>query len=154
VKLDQRRFSNFHLDVGAGDVWIEPLEKMATHDWLAFAGIAAPSVLAISKEQQFAEKLHAYTLPRQARQNSRVKDLVDMTLLVRREKMGTKKVYAAIKATFERRKTHDVPSELPSPPPSWEKLFPVLAAECELGESLEGSFSLVRAAFEKILSNG
>jgi hypothetical protein len=30
---------------------------------------------------KFAEKLHAYTLPRQGRPNARVKDLVDLVLL-------------------------------------------------------------------------
>ena len=35
----------------------------------------------IGREQQFAEKLHAYTLPRNSA-NSRVKDLVDMALLI------------------------------------------------------------------------
>jgi hypothetical protein len=35
----------------------------------------------ISQEQQFAEKVHAYTLPRKT-PNSRVKDLVDILLLI------------------------------------------------------------------------
>jgi hypothetical protein len=35
----------------------------------------------IAREQQFAEKIHAYTLPRNAA-NSRVKDLVDLALLI------------------------------------------------------------------------
>ena len=39
----------------------------------------------ISAEQQFAEKLHAYTLPRLERVNTRTKDLIDMVLLIRRE---------------------------------------------------------------------
>ncbi len=153
VKVDQRLFIGFHLDVGVGDVWIEPLEKMETRDWLAFAGIAAPSILAISKEQQFAEKLHAYTLPRQGRQNSRVKDLVDMTLLIHGEAMDTKKLRAAIKATFQRRSTHEAPAQLPPPPANWAKTFPVLVAECELDEDLDSAFALVRTAFERILSS-
>jgi len=46
-----------------------------------FAGIQSPRVQMISRQQQFAEKIHAYTLPRNS-QNSRAKDLVDMVLLV------------------------------------------------------------------------
>ncbi len=153
AKMDQRLFINFHLDVGVGDVWMEPLERMAARDWLDFAGISAPSILAISKEQQFAEKLHAYTLPRGERQNSRVKDLVDMTLLVQGEAMDAKKIRAAIKATFERRETHDIPETLPAPPPGWERVFPTLAAECDLSESLDGAFSIVRDSLEKVLSS-
>lgn len=151
AKMDQRLFIGFHLDVGLGDVWIEPLERMATRDWLAFAGITGPAILAISKEQQFAEKLHAYTLPRADRLNSRVKDLVDMTLLVRGESMDTKKLRAAINATFERRSTHEIPTQLPPPPATWVKTFPALAAECELDEDLDGAFTLVRAALDEFL---
>ena len=50
-------------------------------EWLAFAGIKSPLVQMIPREKQFAEKLHAYTLPRSSA-NSRVKDLVDLALLV------------------------------------------------------------------------
>ena len=35
----------------------------------------------IAREQQFAEKVHAYSLPRN-QPNSRVKDLADMALLI------------------------------------------------------------------------
>jgi hypothetical protein len=84
-QVDSRSFEKFHLDVGIGDVWIEPLEKLASNDYLAFAGIQSQEFPAISKEQQFAEKLHAYTLPRpEDRPNSRVKDLIDMNLLIHR----------------------------------------------------------------------
>src|ERR1039457_7177661 len=48
-------------------------------------GIATSSVRMIAREQQFAEKIHAYTLLRSA-QNSRVKDLVDLALLTRRSR--------------------------------------------------------------------
>jgi hypothetical protein len=39
---------------------------------LGFAGIESSRVVMIVREQQFAEKIHAYTLPRNAA-NSRVK---------------------------------------------------------------------------------
>src|SRR5260221_657029 len=72
--MDTRFFASFNLDVGVGDVLIEPLERIEGKDWLGFAGITKVSLQAISAEQQFAEKLHAYTLPRQT-PNSRVRDL-------------------------------------------------------------------------------
>ena len=40
---------------------MEPLEVIEGRDWLGFAGIASPSLYMIPREQQFAEKLHAYT---------------------------------------------------------------------------------------------
>ena len=65
ARLDGRVFVGFHLDVGMGDAVMEPLEVIKGRDWLGFAGIANPSLYLIPREQQFAEKLHAYTLPRQ-----------------------------------------------------------------------------------------
>ena len=70
ARLDGRVFVGFHLDVGIGDAVMEPLEVIEGRDWLGFAGIASPSLYMIPREQQFAEKLHAYTLPRQGAANS------------------------------------------------------------------------------------
>ena len=82
ARLDGRVFVGFHLDIGIGDAVMEPLEVIEGRDWLGFAGIASPSLYMIPREQQFAEKLHAYTLPRQGAANTRVRDLVDMVLLI------------------------------------------------------------------------
>jgi hypothetical protein len=79
--MDARIFAKFHLDAGIGDVVMQPLETILCQDWLGFAGVEASRVQMIAREQQFAEKIHAYTLPRST-QNSRVKDLVDLALLI------------------------------------------------------------------------
>ncbi|MGC1907800.1 MAG: nucleotidyl transferase AbiEii/AbiGii toxin family protein [Candidatus Acidiferrum sp.] len=64
ARLDGREFARFHVDVGIGDEVLEPLDIIKGEDWLGFAGVKATSVPVISAEQQFAEKLHAYTLSR------------------------------------------------------------------------------------------
>src|SRR5205807_7131142 len=79
-RLNGRLFVSFHLDVGIGDAVIEPLEVIPGRGWLEFAGIPSPSMYMIAREQQFAEKLHAYTLPRHGAVNSLVRDMVDMLL--------------------------------------------------------------------------
>ena len=81
ARMDERIFARFHLDAGIGDVVMQPLETIVCRDWLGFAGIESSRVRMIAREQQFAEKIHAYTLPRNAA-NSRVKDLVDLALLI------------------------------------------------------------------------
>ena len=117
--LGGRRFVKFHLDVGVGDIVMDPPEEIQARDWLAFAQIAPPTVLIIQKEQQFAEKLHAYTLPRPSAPNSRVRDLVDLVLLIRSNTLSRDKTSQAIHQTFARRGTHDVPAALASPPGDW-----------------------------------
>jgi hypothetical protein len=71
------------------------------------------SVRALTGEQQFAEKLHAYTLPR-SNMNTRVKDLVDMVLLFESGKLNALATAEAFKLTFERRSTHEIPLSLPA----------------------------------------
>ena len=56
---------------------------------LGLRELPATGFLAVSPEEQFAEKLHAYTLPRVGRENTRVKDLVDLVLLIERTKLDT-----------------------------------------------------------------
>ena len=104
ARLDGRVFVGFHLDVGIGDAVMEPLEVIEGRDWLGFAGIASPSLYMIPREQQFAEKLHAYTLPRKGAANTRVRDLVDMVLLIQSGTLANDKVAEAIRVTFERRR--------------------------------------------------
>jgi hypothetical protein len=85
--MDGRIFAKFHLDAGIGDIVIHPVEIIEMRDWLAFAGIQGSQVQLIAREQQFAEKIHAYTLPRST-PNSRVKDLIDMALLMNSQLNG------------------------------------------------------------------
>jgi nucleotidyltransferase AbiEii toxin of type IV toxin-antitoxin system len=114
-KKDGRDFARFHVDVGVGDAVIEPLDLVTGEDWLSFGGVAAPSFPIITAEQQFAEKLHAYPLPRGERVNTRTKDLIDMVLLIRGEKLDKDKTAAAVLATFLKRATNRVSAALSSP---------------------------------------
>ena len=92
ANLDSRLFARFHLDLGMGDIQREPYEWTEPRDWLGFAGIAAGCFPSISREEHFAQKLHAYTMPRQDRANTRVKDLVDLVLLIESAAMDAERL--------------------------------------------------------------
>jgi predicted nucleotidyltransferase component of viral defense system len=143
-RMDGRDFARFHVDVGIGDEAIEPLDVVTGEDWLGFGGIQPPSLPIISAEQQFAEKLHAYTLPRGDRTNTRTKDLVDMVLLLKNEDLDKEKLLAAIRATFQKRGTHELAKELDPPPKEWEPVFGELAAECHLPMKMAEGYEVVR----------
>ena len=140
AQMAQRTFAKFHMDVGIGDVVLDPLERVETRDWLGFAGITPVSVPMIQREQQFAEKLHAYTLPRSGA-NSRVRDLVDMVLLIQPGTLDTSRCVEALRRTFEHRGTHDLPAALEPPPATWETPFQRLAEECRLDPSAGKAFA-------------
>jgi hypothetical protein len=136
-------FVGFHLDVGIGDAVMEPLEVIEGRDWLGFAGIASPSLYIIPREQQFAEKLRAYTLPRKGAANTRVRDLVDMVLLIQSGTLDKAQVGEAIRLTFDRRGTHTLPKVLPKPPSDWKKPYDALAKECGLSGTVDGAFAIL-----------
>jgi hypothetical protein len=129
--MDGRVFANFHVDIGVGDATDPPLEILQGGDWLEFAGIARPQFVAVSREQQWAEKIHAYTRPRQERPNSRTKDLVDMVLLIEAGGLSAERLLKRVAKTFERRASHPIPKLLPLPSPEWNSVFTRLARGSE-----------------------
>lgn len=84
--------------MSTGDVLREPYETLSGRDWLGFAGIDSAEFPAVSPEEQFAEKkIHAYTLTRVGRENSRVKDLIDLVLLIEHTKLNAARLPKAIR---------------------------------------------------------
>jgi hypothetical protein len=151
ARMDERIFARFHLDAGIGDAVMQPLETIVCRDWLGFAGIESSRVLMIAREQQFAEKIHAYTLPRNAA-NSRVKDLVDMALLIGAGGLDKRRIRDALHLTFERRGTHDLPAGLIPPPADWQIPFYALAEECGLPTDVAAVFAGVQKFVEEVLA--
>jgi hypothetical protein len=141
-----KTYAKFHIDVGCGDALVGEPERLAGDDLLAFAGIPPAAVMAISKPQQFAEKLHAYTFPWSGRLNTRTKDLVDLVLLIERGIPDVARIRSALRATFGARGTHPLPASLDPPPRAWAVDFPAMAIEAGLSTSdyLE-AFSIVEA---------
>lgn len=144
ARLDGRNFARFHLDLGFGDIQREPYEWTTPRDWLGFAGIEAGSFPSISREEHFAQKLHAYTMPRQDRPNTRVKDLVDLVLLIDAGGMDQERLRRDIADTFRHRATHAVPDALEEPPDFWGPVFEKLAGECGIGQDMREQFPKVR----------
>ena len=150
ARMDERIFARFHLDAGIGDVVMQSLDTIICRDWLGFAGIESSQVWMIAREQQFAEKIHAYTLPRNTA-NSRVKDLVDLALLIESGGLDKQRILDALRLTFERRETHDLPVDLVPPPADWQIPFQALAEECGLPTDVAAVFVGVQEFLEEVL---
>lgn len=122
----------FGIDVALGDPIGGRADDIVTEDWLGFAGIPPPTVRVYRIETHIAEKLHAYTMPRD-RPNSRMKDLPDLALLGTTEALlDREQLLIAISETFRARATHDVPRSVPDPPQEWADRYARLATEEEL----------------------
>lgn len=107
----------------------------------------------ISMEQQFAEKLHAYTLPRPGRSNSRAKDLVDMVLLLNMRSLKPDEGAHTILRVFEKRDTHPLPQQLEKPPAEWQKPFLTMATECGIFLDMQASFNKIAMVYDGILEH-
>jgi hypothetical protein len=151
--VDGRLFQPFRVDVVVGDPPPGEADELVGQDWLGFAGIPPARMLAVRAEQQFAEKLHAYTFPRTGSPNSRVKDLVDMVLLIGRTSLDEAALLESIRSTFSRRASHPVPSKFPPPPSDWSTQFATYARECGLSENVDEAYKKVSAFLTAILSS-
>jgi hypothetical protein len=150
VRLAGTKFTNFHLDVGVGDVLLFSPEWRQDHDWLNFAGIPSARIPLIPREQQFAEKIHTYSLPREGTPNSRTRDLIDLVLLIEAGLDDQAKIRTALDETFRRRKTHAVPHTLEPPPVAWEAPYSALAKDCGVSKkSLDEAFGFVKDFWDR-----
>lgn len=150
ARLADRTFEKFLLDIAAGDVWTEPLDLLKSSDLLEFAGFAPRDFPVIPKEQQFAEKLHAYSLPRPPdKPNSRVKDLVDMVLLIQ-DGLELERTASFLVDTYERRATHALDFTVQNPPDHWAKIYPKMADECGISTDLAEAFRVLSDFAKKL----
>lgn len=130
ARLVGREFSSFHLDVAIGDAPFPDFEWITGHALLDFAGIPPARIAILPIERHFAEKLHAFTLPRDSDTNSRIKDLIDLVLLIDAGLPERQEVLQALNTTFGRRMTHELPERLLEPPAEWSVGYGILAKGC------------------------
>jgi len=132
LRMGGKRFSNFHLDVGFGDVVVDRPDILSGEEFLSFAGIPPARVPVLPVAQQFAEKVHAYTLPRDGPHNTRVKDLVDLVIMLEKGPPDSTGVQRAVEMTFACRGTHAIPTLVPDPPMGWTRPYERMAEEVGL----------------------
>lgn len=147
--LAGRLFVAFSLDIGFGDAITPPIDKVTGGDWLNFCSIPPAKFEAISLEQQFAEKIHAMVVDRGERENSRVKDLVDVLLLIK-EGLDKDQVVKAITNTFHRRGEESIPKTPPRPPASWRTSFSQMAVDCGLDPDFDAAFSTLEEYWREL----
>ena len=143
----------FGVDVAFGDPILGAPEIVVTDDVFGFAGVAPPTLQLYPIETHIAEKLHAYTLPRD-RPNSRVKDLPDIALLGTIRSLEAARLRAAIEQTFSFRATHERPNVIPEPPPEWREPYASMAAEDSLPwATLDDVFEAANAFVGPVLAD-
>ena len=132
ARLAGQELVRFKVDVSARDAIVSPLEEHPSDPVVELLGYAPATYPVYPVAQQVAEKLHAYTVPREV-ENTRVKDLVDMIWLARTHAFDSAALIDAANATFDRRAQHPWPPALMPPPSAWARRYATLRHELDLG---------------------
>lgn len=145
----------FGVDIAFGDPILGEPDTVVAEDVLAFAGITPPRLRLYPIETHIAEKLHAYTMPRRGRQNSRVKDLPDLALLGMVRPLDARHLRAALEQTFSFRSTHALPASVPTPTDAWCTPYEAMAHEDRLvWATLDAVTKAVQSFLDPVLAGG
>lgn len=152
ARLGDKPLGQIHVDVASSEGPLGPVDELVGADVLGFASLPPARVRAMSKAQQFAEKLHAYTSPWASRENTRVKDLVDMVMLIERETLDPKELRRAASAVFAARERQALPVQLAAPPAAWRERYPELASQARVNaRDVDAAFALLAAHWASVI---
>ena len=117
---------------------------------VAGTAFADARVTAVDIAQHAAEKFHALTQSYSGgRQNTRVKDLLDIVLMSEAGLLPHPNLANRIRAVFAMRDQTEPPAHLPEPPAAWRIDYRTLAAATSARVTeLEKAFALVSAIYE------
>ncbi len=147
ASLAGKVFASVRLDIAARGEELVSTERLQLPCALpGFDRLSPPQVEAAAPVQHLAEKLHALTRDHGDRLNTRVRDLVDLVLLIELEMVRAADVLPVVRHVFASRGTHTVPLELPDPPGGWARDYAEEAAATSLrARTLEAAMSRLRS---------
>lgn len=153
-QLAGKTFATVRIDVVTRGEEIALTEWLALPNLLEFAGTPRRTIEAVDRRQHFAEKLHALTRDYGNRPNTRVKDLVDLVLLIESGLAADTTLVGAVRHVFSIRATHPMPDVLPDAPPDWADTYPLLAADLTMtSPRLEAALDRVRVFWAEAYKN-
>ncbi|WP_075831051.1 nucleotidyl transferase AbiEii/AbiGii toxin family protein [Deinococcus marmoris] len=133
ARLDSNQpFTTFLVDVGQGDIVHTTLDRLPPQVDVSFAGLPPTTFPIYPLPEHFAEKLHAYTRPRPGGGQTRVKDLLDLSLIVTELQLQpSREVWLVLDGVFTRYASHTLPSVVPDPPADWRGPYQAMATEID-----------------------
>jgi len=129
AELAGRPFGAVQVDVSPRSHELEATDLVPLPNSLEFAGIVAPLVEIIDVNRHAAEKFHGMLRDHGDRNNTRVRDLIDLIILNEHELLEPSAVAAAVRLVWSERDGVNPPATLPSLPPSWLGRYERLVAE-------------------------
>jgi predicted nucleotidyltransferase component of viral defense system len=153
ASLAGREFATVRIDVVARSTEVNRTDRLPLPGALAFAGFPVREVEVVARPQHFAEKLHALTRTYEDRQNTRVRDLLDLVLLIEEGFDELHELLSVTEEVFAARATHPLPHPIPDPPASWESTYRDLASELDVGpRTVQDAMAMVRGFWDQVLA--
>lgn len=132
ARLAGRPFASVTVDVVVRPEESNRTERLPLPGSLAFAGVPAGEVEVVDRTQHFAEKLHALTRTYAGGASTRVRDLVDIILLIDDGVRPDAQTAHVVRQVFDARGTHAVPRVIGDPPPDWNGRYAELARDLDV----------------------
>lgn len=142
-------FGGIQLDVSPRAHELVATDHLALPNSLDFAGVPATVAEIIDVHRHAAEKFHAMLRDFGDRDNSRVRDLVDLVLLIEHDLLSAPSVAASARDVWAERDGAEPPPALPFLPESWHGRYERMAAEHEIASQ---SFAAAQALVGRLWS--
>jgi Nucleotidyl transferase AbiEii toxin, Type IV TA system len=119
ASLAGKPFGGIKLDVSPRAYELQATDRVPLPNSLDFAGIPTTVVEIIDVQRHAAEKFHAMARDFGDRENSRVRDLLDLVILIENELLAPDAVADQARAVWSERNGTEPPRHLPPLPSSW-----------------------------------
>jgi len=148
AQLAGKPFGGMQVDVSPRLYELDETDFMVLPNFLDFAGIQPPEVELVSVDRHVAEKFHGMLKEFPDRENTRVRDLVDLVLLNEHGLVDPERAVESVRSVWAER-NEILPDEFPSLPVSWPDRYEAMAAELNLAAaSFSEAVAVVRTLWE------
>jgi hypothetical protein len=149
--LADKQFGGIQLDISPRVHELHDTETVQLPNSLAFADVLAPEIEIIDLPRHAAEKFHAMTKDFGERENSRVRDLVDLVILREHDLLNPKRTAIAVRNVWSERERAGPPVELPPLSEGWRERYRTQATELGLrAHSLPDAVDVVRSLWAEM----
>lgn len=132
ARLADTMFGSIQLDIAPRPYELTATDHVELPSLLDFAGVPASVVEIIDIHRHAAEKLHAMTRDFGDRENSRLRDLVDLVLMLEHEMLTPALLAAQTAEVWVEREKSNPPPDLPPLPESWANRYRLLTEQLDI----------------------
>lgn len=132
AQLAGKEFGSLQLDISPRAHELSETDVITLPNSLEFAGVAPVQIEIVDIHRHAAEKLHAMVRDFGERENSRVRDLVDVVILIEHGLLNDSRVGAAAKGVWAERDNADPPTTMPLLPETWRGRYERLIADLDV----------------------